>query len=714
MTTKSLSLLTLLFLTLPLMAQEDFTLEDLNFGGTNYRRYVPTNKLLTWWGEELIYVSADTCYVVDKGTCAETPLLTRAALNDALGAAEISTLEGITFPYPSQPLAYLATDKRQLLYDFAAARVVWTSACAGATHRDWHAASRNTAMVRDHQLVVVDSTGDERQLTSDGSSDIVYGQSVHRDEFGITKGTFWSPSGSKLAFYRMDQSMVAAYPQVDLALAEGGIAGAAPDRYPMAGATSHVVTIGVYDMTTQQITYLQTADPVDRYFTNLAWSPDERTIYLFELPRAQNDCRLMAYDSTSGACLREVYRETDDKYVEPLHPIVFLPWDDEKFILQSQKDGYNHLYLYDVNGHELAQLTSGAWVVMALMGFDAQRKTIIYASNEASSLQRNVWTVSVASGKRTLIGSGDGWHNALLSAAGTFLADNYSAPTTPRKIDIVNTRNGKTVNYLTAADPWEGHHQPLFSAGTLLAADDSTLLNYRLVLPHDFDPARRYPAVVYVYGGPHAHCVDASWHYGSRAWETYMSQRGYILFILDNRGSDNRGKAFEQVTFHHLGQEEMSDQLRGVAFLKSLPYVDGDRLGVHGWSYGGFMTISLMTHYPDIFKVGVAGGPVIDWRYYEVMYGERYMGTPQTNADGYAQTSLLPRAKDLRGHLQIIIGSNDKTVVPQQTLAFLAACVAADVQPDFFVYPSEPHNMRGHASVHLHERITNYFDEYLK
>ena len=193
-----------------------------------------------------------------------------------------------------------------------------------------------------------------------------------------------------------------------------------------------------------------------------------------------------------------------------------------------------------------------------------------------------------------------------------------------------------------------------------------------------------------------------------------MAQKGYVLFILDNRGSENRGLAFEQATFRQLGQIEMQDQMKGVEFLRTLPYVDMDRLGVHGWSFGGFMTITLMTNHPDVFKVGVAGGPVIDWKWYEVMYGERYMDTPQTNPEGYEKTSLLSKAKDLKGKLQIITGYNDATVVPQHCLSFMAECIKAGTQPDFFAYPGEPHNMRGHQSVHLHERITQYFEDYLK
>jgi dipeptidyl-peptidase-4 len=314
----------------------------------------------------------------------------------------------------------------------------------------------------------------------------------------------------------------------------------------------------------------------------------------------------------------------------------------------------------------------------------------------------------------TALTAADGVHQAELSTSGRYLSDTYSAPTIPRNIDIVDTKTCKTTRLLTAEDPWRGYAQPIFECGSIKAADGVTDLYYRMVKPHNFNPDKKYPTVVYVYGGPHAHNVDASWHWHSRSWETYMAQKGYIVFILDNRGSENRGREFEQVTFRQLGQVEMQDQMQGVEYLKSLPYVNTDKIGVHGWSFGGFMTISLMLNYPDVFKVGVAGGPVIDWKWYEIMYGERYMDTPQQNPEGYAKTSLLDKAGNLKGRLQIITGYNDNTVVPQHCLSFLDACVKAGTQPDFFAYPGEEHNMRGHTSVHLHERITRYFDDCLK
>ena len=699
------SLLTLPYL--PMTAQEEklFTLEDLNFGGNNYRNMLPKNLWLTWWGNQLMYQDAE------EGGMQETSGERKAFFTLKDVGTDFHSAFSAQYPYADQTVVLLKNSKQRILYDWKLKKTVWQQTCEGEQFSEWNAASRAVAYVKDYQLFVRDSDNKEQKLTADGSRDIVYGQSVHRNEFGIDKGLFWSPNGLRLAFYRMDQSKVTDYPQVDIFQRSATYE---PDKYPMAGETSHQVTVGIYDLHTQQTIYLQAGNPTDRYFTNIAWAPDGNTLYMFELNRDQNDCRLVSYDATTGQRIAELYRETSEKYVEPLHPIVFLPWDSDKFIMQSQRDGFNHLYIYNKVGKLQKQLTSGPFVVQQVLGFNEKQKSIIITSNEANPIQHNTYTVSVKTGKRVLLDNGKGSHHAVLSANGEWMYDRYTEPDVPRNIDLVNTKTGKAQRLLTAADPWKGYKVPIFESGTIKAADGTTDLYYRMVKPHDFNPTKKYPTIVYVYGGPHAHNVEAGWHWYSRSWETYMAQKGYILFILDNRGSENRGLAFEQATFRQLGQIEMQDQMKGVDFLRTLPYVDMQRLGVHGWSFGGFMTISLMVNYPDVFKVGVAGGPVIDWKWYEVMYGERYMDTPQTNPDGYAKTSLIDKAKNLKGKLQIITGYNDNTVVPQHCLSFLDACIKAGTQPDFFAYPGEEHNMRGHASVHLHERITQYFEDYLK
>ena len=660
---------------LNVVAQEkkSFTLEDLNFGGTNYRNMVPKTQYHTWWGDELVRFEGKNYFLVDKKTGKETQLL------------DTETVNKITL----------------------------------------HRSADNRSFVKDNNLYIIENQGDTTRLTSDGSREIVYGQSVHRNEFGIDGGVFWSPDGQRVAFYRMDQSKVADYPQVNIATRSAAYE---PDKYPMAGEQSHDVTVGIYDLKSKKTIYLDTPKSNDTkqlaasceldnqavYFTNVAWSPDSKTIFMFELNRDQNDCRLVSYDAEKGRRLQELDRETSAKYVEPSNPIRFLPWDSSKFLFQSQRDGYNHLYLYDLKKADSKQLTSGKWVVMELIGFNEKAKSVIIASNELSPIQRNLFAVDVKTGRRTLLDNGRGYHSAELSANGQWLRDSYSEPDVPRVICVTNTQKPSPKTLFTAENPWKDYNVPEYSCGTVKTADGQTDLYYRMVKPVDFDPTKKYPAVVYVYGGPHAHNVDARWHYGSRSWETYMAQKGYLLFILDNRGSENRGRDFEQATFRRLGQVECEDQMQGVKFLQSLPFVDADRIGVHGWSYGGFMTITMMTRHPEIFKVGVAGGPVIDWKWYEVMYGERYMDTPQQNPEGYKEASLIKQAKNLKGKLQIITGYNDDTVVPQHCLSFIYECNKVGTQPDFYVYPGEGHNMRGHQSVHLHERITQYFEDYLK
>ena len=743
-----------------------FTLEDLNFGGNNYRNMVAKNRWCTWWGDQLVRQDVDACYLVNKTNGKETKLFGINDINqwiDPTKDVKVRALYNAQFPFAGKSIVMVSNGSKTYTVDFKKHRLMselefqdGEDLLEANTQQNAFAYLKGSNLyvrtfnVAPENTMTKEKKSHDFQLSADGSREIVYGQSVHRDEFGISKGTFWSPNGERLAFYRMDQSMVTDYPQVNIPEigfdhpeTQSCIATPAPDKYPMTGETSHQVTVGVFDCLTGKTIYLKAGDPTDRYFTNIAWSPDSKTVYMFEVNRDQNDSRLTAYDAETGEKTGELYRETDEKYVEPLHPIMFLPWDSNRFIMQSRKDGYNHLYICEVKNEErrtknsnaessskkqensslstlhsslsIRQLTSGKWEVMEVLGFNTKRKSIIIASNECSPIQRNIFVVDTKTGKRTMMDDcGKGWHNATLSESGQYVYDNYSTPDVPRKIAIVNTENGKRTAYFTAENPWKGYNVPEYSCGTVKAADGETDLYWRMVKPTNFDPAKKYPTIIYVYGGPHAHNVDARWNYSSRGWETYMAEKGYLLFILDNRGSENRGKAFEQATFRQLGQIEMQDQMKGVEYLKSLPYVDADRIGVHGWSFGGFMTISLMTNYPEVFKVGVAGGPVIDWHWYEVMYGERYMDTPQTNPEGYKKTSLLYQAKNLKGKLQIIQGLNDVTVVPQHCLTFLKACIAAGTQPDFFVYPGEPHNMRGHQSTHLHERISQYFFDYLK
>ncbi len=700
--------------------KKSFTLDDLMWAGSNYYNLQPARIYTEWWGDLLVELQMEEVRLLadKKGNLCSEPLETLFKLEDLRSVVKEDTygkvhhLYNVTFPSAEKTWVSLYTRSHHLIYDWTAKSIVWSQKLVqGADLKDFCFASKAQAYVKNFNLFITDGEGIMHQLSTDGSREILYGQSVHRDEFGIHKGTFWSPKGNKLAFYRMDQSMVTDFPLVDNS---PRVATLAPEKYPMAGMTSHVVTVGIYDTKTLKTVYLKTENPVDRYFTNIAWSNDESTLYVIEVPRAQNQAELIAYNAKTGEKKAVLFTEKHPKYVEPMNPIVFLPWDDSKFIYQSRKDGYNHFYLYDTTGKELAQLTKGQYEVIDFIGFNTKNKSIIFKANADSPICHNLYSVNVKNGKLTRLDNGEGTHNAKLSASGAFLVDQWSAPQTYRCVDLVNTTKPQSQRLQTAGTPWAEFNVPEFSCGTIKAADDSTDLYYRMVKPVNFAPTKKYPTVVYVYGGPHAHNVNAGWNYGARPWEVYMAQKGYLLFILDNRGSQYRGLEFENCTHRQLGVVEMQDQIRGVEYLKTLPYVDADRMGVHGWSFGGFMTTNLMCSYPDVFKVGVAGGPVIDWNLYEVMYGERYMDTPQENPEGYEGSNLLKKAGNLKGRLQIIVGYNDPTCILQHSMSFLRAAADAGTQPDYFVYPGQGHNMMGKDMIHLHERITRYFEDFLK
>lgn len=701
-----------------IMAQEkkEFTLHELIPGGKTYYSHTPENRWYTWWGDVCVEQTVDTLtFFQPQAQKSELFLLTLQQINDQLkemGKDTLHTLLKAEFPYADKPLMFVQQSHKWLLYNWEQKEIEWESNFQAQTeNHDWHALSRHTAYTLANNLYVKSAGGEERQIT-DEPEGVKAGFAVHRNEFGIMKGTFWSPQGDRLAFYRMDETKVADYPQVDT---EARTAAYMPDKYPMAGTASHEVTVGIYNLATGETLYLQTGNPTDRYFSNIAWSPCGKYLYLMEHPRTQESAQLVRYDVTTGIKDAVLLTERHEKYVEPMSPIHFLPWDDTRFIYQSQRDGFNHLYLYNIEGKECTQLTQGEWLVQKLVGFNEKRKEVIIATTEVSPLQTNLYAVSIKTGKRRPLGNSEGVHTPELSESADWMIDRYSAPQTPRCIQLVSVKTGKSVRELFAApNPWEGFKVPEITVGTIKAADDSTDLYYRLVKPADFDPAKKYPAVIYVYGGPHAQMVQHTWNYAVRGWDIYMAQRGYVVLTVDNRGSSNRGLEFENCTFHRLGTVEMEDQLKGVDFLKSLPYVDAERLGVHGWSFGGFMTINLMLTYLDVFKVAVAGGPVTDWKYYEVMYGERYMGTPQSNPDGYKNSSLLEKAANLKGRLLVIHGGNDPVCVPQMTYSFLKACIDNGTHPDLFIYPGQGHNMVGSSRVHLHEHITRYFEDFLK
>lgn len=573
------------------------------------------------------------------------------------------------------------------------------------------ASSRQIAYVRGNNLFVENEQGQVRQVTHDGSPEIVYGQTVHQSEFGISEGLFWSPDGAKLAFYRMDQSMVKPYPilHVDAERPYSQM-----QYYPMAGQPIHHVKLGIYDLKSGKTTYLNTPDPSQTYLTNVAWAPNSKEVFIAELNRQQTDISLNAYSVVTGQLLRTLFTEHDDVYAEPLKPPYFLPGQEHLFLWYSRRDGYSHYYLYNTDGKLIRQLTKGNWDVTALHGVSPDGKTLYYTSTQVSPLERHLYSLPTSGGKPKQLTKETGYHRVQLSDDKRYYIDSYEAVDIALGINLCTTSSGEKLATLV-----QGHNTdddyltPKVELGTIKAADDKTDLYYRIIKPYNFSPTKRYPAIIYVYNGPHAQLIQNRHRAASRGWELNMANEGYIILTVDGRGSANRGRDFEQVIHRNLGVNEMSDQMRGVELLRSLPYIDMDRIGVYGWSYGGFMTTNLMLTYPDIFKVGVAGGPVIDWTRYEAMYGERYMDTPQENPEGYKQSNLLNRVENLKGRLLMIHGTIDPVVIWQHSLLFVQAAVRAGTHPDYMVYPEHEHNVLGPERVHLNQVITRYFKDHL-
>ncbi len=565
------------------------------------------------------------------------------------------------------------------------------------------------AYLKDHNLYIADFAG-TRTVTTDGSEDIVYAQSVHRDEFGISKGTFWSNNGQLLAFYRMDQRMVANYPVIDWTQRP---AKAIEIRYPMAGEKSHEVTVGVYNREKATTVYLQTGLPAEQYLTNIAWSPDDRYIFIAVLNREQNHMKLNQYDAGTGAFVKTLFEEKNDQYTEPLVPMLFVKNNPGQFIWQSNRDGWNHLYLYGSNGTLLKQLTKGNWEVTDVKGFDAKGQQLFYMSTAEGPLTRNLYSLTLADGAAERLTKGDGVHLAQVSADGNTVLDVMSNTAIPRTIVVSDRKSKKDRTILSSKNPLAAYALGEISIFPIKGNGGHDLY-CRLYKPAGMVAGKKYPVVVYWYGGPHSQLITNAWNGGANdLWFQYMAERGYVVFSMDVRGSDNRGRAFEQSMFRKLGDVQMEDLLSGVDYLKAQPYVDDSRMGLFGWSFGGFMTTDFMLNHPGVFKAAVAGGPVMDWKYYEAMYTERYMDTPQENPEGYASTDLTRQVAKLKGKLLLIHGMQDPVVVQQHSVNFVKACVDKGVQVDYMIYPGHEHNVLGKDRAHLYQKVTDYLMEHL-
>lgn len=696
-------------------AQEKKLLTPEDASYNNPAMFAKRPNQLKWIGlsDRYMWVDNNEIKVAKAGKSEETTLLTLDQMNGIThqaGFDSLSRIPNLTWTDDQQAYYYSRAEKTLYLnvLDLKAKNVRKIAEIPQEAENITIATpSLKVAYTIDNNLFIAD--GEKQIQITDNPKGVVAGQSVHRNEFAIKGGIFWSPDNSLLAYYSMDERMVTDYPLVDIT---ERIATAKPIKYPMAGMASHQVTLHIYDMSKGSDVTVKTGEPVEQYLTAITWNPDNKRIYIGVLNRGQDDLKFNEYNAVSGDFIQTVFEDKDEEYVEPTGPAYFLPNDSERFVWMAQRDGFYHLYLHTIGESKVQQLTKGDFVVTAFNGFDKKGENLYFTSTEVSPLERHCYKLNLKSSKITKITTAHGTHSVLPSGSGKYFLDFYTSTDVLFNVDLTKGEGKMLKRLHEAENPLKDYHIGTTELGQLKSEDGQTLYT-RLIKPYNFDPTKKYPVIVYVYGGPHAQLITDSWTAGAGIYLNYLAQEGFIVFTLDNRGSADRGEAFEQCIHRQCGQLEMRDQMTGIDYLKTLTYVDNERIGSDGWSYGGFMSTSLKINHPDVFKVSVAGGPVLDWKYYEIMYGERYMDTPEENPDGYELTSLENKTDKLEGKLLLIHCTTDPVVVWQHSLVFVENCIHNGKQLDYFVYPGHDHNVYGKDRAHLITKITQYFKDNL-
>lgn len=700
---KKMSLLAFLLVGLAATAQKQLTLEESVL--QQYRAFRPDMMLGFQWlpnSDRYIYM----------GEGGKSILSGRATDNKA---AEFLTLDNLK-ANTSSKLGYLGglnwKDENSFIvsngaeyYQYDVAKKIGTllfSAPDDAENATMNKNHSHVAYTKGNNLFISGKDG-EVAVTNNVDKNIVSGQAIARSEFGISGGIFWSPKSNFLAFYSKDESAVADYPLLDITTTPGTLNNI---KYPMTGQSSEKPKVGIYNIATKSTVFISPKNNTDDYLTNLSWTPDEKFVIIAEVNRGQNHMQMNLYEATTGKFVRTLFEEKNSKWVEPEHAAFFPSEKSNNFIYVSERNGYNNLYYYSIDGKMLRQLTNNKFPAIDILSASADGKEVFFTATGPNPTNLLAYKVDLR-GKQTLITKEEGVHNVAISADGKWIFDQYSNPTTPSKT-VMHDKNGKTKVLLESKNKYTDYAIGTSEIKTIKAADGKTDLYTRLIKPSNFDASKKYPVLVYVYGGPHAQMITNSYMSGANLWMYWMAEQGYLVYTVDNRGSAHRGFEFESVIHRRLGVHEMDDQIKGVEYLKSLPYVDGNRLAVHGWSYGGFMTTSLMLRHPGVFTTGVAGGPVTDWKYYEIMYGERYMDTPQENPEGFEEASTFKYVKNLEGNLLLIHGTSDDVVVMQHNLSLIKKFVEAEKQVDFFPYPMHKHNVGGKDRVHLMRKVLDY------
>ncbi len=571
------------------------------------------------------------------------------------------------------------------------------------------------AFVRENNLFWIDlASGKEVQITTDGEyNNIINGATdwVYEEEFGFAKAWFWSPNSNSIAFYRFDESAVKEFRMEQwgsLYPTEVSF------KYPKAGEENSIVSIHVYKLDSGKTTNMDIGDETDQYIPRINWTTRSSTLAIRRMNRLQNKQELLFADVATGET-KVILSESSKGWLDIHDNLIFLN-NGKQFIYTSEKDGYNHIYLYDMSGKELNQITKGKWEVTKIVGFNEGRHNLYYESTEISPLQRQFYRIRVDGKRKRTITETKGWHSINLSNDFKYYIDTYSNHAIPPVITLYR-ENGKRVRTLEDNSALKAKTSNFkFGEKTFTQFDvNGTTLNAYIIKSVDFDSTKKYPVLIYVYGGPGSQTVMDSYESGQRAmWHQYLANQGYLVVSVDNRGTGARGRDFEQQTYLQLGKYEIQDQIEVAKQLAAKPFIDAERIGIWGWSYGGYMSSLGITEGNSVFSTAIAVAPVTYWRFYDTIYTERFMQTPESNPDGYKNGSPLFKTEQIKGNYLLIHGTGDDNVHFQNSVEMVNALVANNIQFETMFYPNRNHGISdGNSREHLYQLMTNFILEKL-
>ncbi|MGQ8335503.1 S9 family peptidase [Sunxiuqinia sp. A32] len=580
------------------------------------------------------------------------------------------------------------------------------------------------AFVRDNNIFVKSlKFGTESQVTTDGKlNEIINGKPdwVYEEEFSFNKAFAWSPDSKFIGYIRFDEREV---PEFDMMMFKGEHPSLKENslypspyvyRYPKAGEKNSTVSVHVYEIKSKTTMNVELGEETDIYIPRLKWTPDANEMAVFRLNRRQNQIDVLMANPFTGDS-RPFFTEKNDRYVSEdfLDDFIFLP-DNNYFVVNSERNGFSHLYLYDRQGFEVKQLTDGEFDVTDFYGFDSKRKIFYYQAAKESPMKREVYFTSLDGKKAGKLSTQEGTNKAIFSGDFRYYINYFTDLNTPNFITL-NDYKGEQIRVLEdnaglkdKLDQYEIAEKSFFN----FKNSEGTDLNGWMIKPTNFDKSKKYPVLMTQYSGPNSQEVVDRW---SVDWNNYLAQEGFIVVCVDPRGTAARGEDFRKVTYMQLGKNESNDQIDAAKYLQTLPYVDGDNIAIWGWSYGGFMTTLCMGKGDGVFKAGIAVAPVTNWRFYDSVYTERFMRTPNENPDGYDDNSPLSYAQNVKGRLLIIHGSADDNVHYQNTMEYTEKLVQAGVQFDMAIYTNRNHSIYGgNTRLHLYQRMTNFLIDQLK